>query len=100
MEKLRLSSGPAQRHRASREQDAKQEFIDSEFKGVTVIQIADKFVCTFDTARKQFIEHLIDALVKTSPGNDLDILDCFDAIFNPVRYPGTETEQHLHSFYG
>lgn len=53
-------------------------FVGGVFRGVEVAQATEKCVCAFTSNNKQYIEHL------------MDILNCFDTIFNPARYPGTD----------
>ncbi|CAL8317116.1 unnamed protein product [Arctogadus glacialis] len=64
-----------------------REFVDFKFKDITVTQNMEAYVRTFNTSRRQYIEQLIDALEKRFPRDDMNILKCFDLIFNPDRYP-------------
>ena len=41
----------------------------------------------FESARGSFLDKLIDNLETRFPENELHILECFDKVFNPKRYP-------------
>lgn len=60
---------------------------DDVFKNITVTQTDQKFVRAFEAVRERYIQHLIDALKDRFPENDMDILNCFDVLLNPTRYP-------------
>ena len=41
----------------------------------------------FESVRGSFLDKLIDNLETRFPENELHILECFDKVFNPKRYP-------------
>lgn len=65
---------------------------DGVFKKVKLTQTDQKFIHAFDSVREKYIQHLVDALKERFPENDLDILNCFDVVFNPTRYPKSSSK--------
>ena len=64
---------------------------DGLFKKVKLTQADQRFIHAFNSVREKYIQHLSDALKDRFPENDLDILNCFDVVFNPTRYPNSSS---------
>ena len=59
------------------------------YKGIQVTHAGDRSVQAFKNARTRYIQHLIDALHARFPDDSLDLLNCFNVLLNPSRYPQT-----------
>ena len=64
---------------------------DGLFKKVKLTQADQRFIHAFNSVREKYIQHLSDALKDRFPEYDLDILNCFDVVFNPTRYPNSSS---------
>ena len=53
----------------------------------TTIKHNQNLTRQFESVRGSFLDKLIDNLETRFPGNELHILECFDKVFNPKRYP-------------
>ncbi|KAJ8412305.1 hypothetical protein AAFF_G00145720 [Aldrovandia affinis] len=60
------------------------------YKDVKVTHAGDRSIQAFKNARARSIQHLIDALHDRFPEDSLDLLNCFDVLLNPSRYPQTQ----------
>uniref|UniRef100_A0A8C4YYV9 HAT C-terminal dimerisation domain-containing protein n=1 Tax=Gadus morhua TaxID=8049 RepID=A0A8C4YYV9_GADMO len=80
------------------EQRYQTDFQEGMYKGIQVTHAGDRSVQAFKNARTRYIQHLIDALHARFPDDSLDLLNCFDVLLNPSRYPQTDDSATATTF--
>ncbi|XP_073329080.1 uncharacterized protein C17orf113-like [Pagrus major] len=68
------------------------ECVHNMYTDVQMTHASDRAVQVFKKTRADYIKHLIDALHNRFPQNSLDLLNCFDVLLNPSRYPQRTSE--------
>ena len=59
---------------------------EHKYSGITVIHSQNN-LSQFENIRTSFLDNLFDNLENRFPKQELGVLECFDKIFNPKRYP-------------
>ncbi|KAJ8303281.1 hypothetical protein KUTeg_019677 [Tegillarca granosa] len=52
----------------------------------------------FNCVRRRYLDQLIENMNTRFPNDDLNLLQCFDKLFNPRRFPNTQLNVAAHGF--